>query len=118
MSDTRLLDAGVAPQRFARGWHCLGLTRDFQDGKPHAIRAFDGKLVVWADSKGALHVHGGVLKDRYEEVPQDRPVVVVCGSGYRGSIAASFLKSHGYEGVGNVLGGMSAWKAAGLPIVR
>ena len=46
---------------------------------------------------GALHIHGGVLKDRYGEVPKDRPVAVVCGTGYRGSIAASFLKSHGYE---------------------
>jgi hydroxyacylglutathione hydrolase len=66
---------------------------------------------------GALHVHGGVLKDRYGEVPKDRPVAVVCGTGYRGSIAASFLKSHGYGNVANVLGGMTAWKAAGLPTV-
>lgn len=67
---------------------------------------------------GALHVHGGVLKDRFEEVPKDRPVAVVCGTGYRGSIAASFLKSHGYADVSNVLGGMTAWKAAGLPVAR
>jgi hydroxyacylglutathione hydrolase len=67
---------------------------------------------------GALHVHGGVLKDRYGEVPKDRPVAVVCGSGYRGSIAASFLKSRGYEKVANILGGMTAWKAAGLPTVN
>jgi hydroxyacylglutathione hydrolase len=67
---------------------------------------------------GALHIHGGVLKDRFSEVPKDRPVAVVCGTGYRGSIAASFLKSHGYENVANVLGGMTAWKAASLPIVK
>ena len=67
---------------------------------------------------GALHVHGGVLKDRYQELPKDRPIAVVCGTGYRGSIAASFLKSHGYENVANVLGGMTAWKAAGLPVTK
>jgi hydroxyacylglutathione hydrolase len=67
---------------------------------------------------GALHVHGGVLKDRYQEVPKDRPVAVICGTGYRGSIAASFLQSLGYTQVSNVLGGMSAWKAAGLPTVN
>jgi hydroxyacylglutathione hydrolase len=66
----------------------------------------------------ALHIHGGVLKDRYGEVPRDRPVAVVCGTGYRGSIAASFLKSQGYQEVANVLGGMTAWKAAGLPTVK
>ena len=67
---------------------------------------------------GALHVHGGVLKDRYGEVPKNRPVAVICGTGYRGSIAASFLKSRGYENVANVLGGMTAWKAAGLATVK
>jgi hydroxyacylglutathione hydrolase len=64
--------------------------------------------------KGALHIHGGVLKDRYHEVPKDQPIAVICGTGYRGSIAASFLKSNGYKDVSNVLGGMTAWKAAGL----
>ncbi|MCV7167947.1 Rieske 2Fe-2S domain-containing protein [Mycobacterium stomatepiae] len=42
--------------RFARGWHCIGLADDFRDGKPHAINAFDTRLVVFADSDGAVHV--------------------------------------------------------------
>jgi hydroxyacylglutathione hydrolase len=62
----------------------------------------------------AIHIHGGVLRERLGEAPKDRPVAVICGTGYRGAIAASFLKSEGYDEVSNVLGGMSAWKAAGL----
>ena len=65
--------------------------------------------------EGALHIHGGTLQERVGEVPQDKPVAVVCGSGYRASIAASFLKRGGYGDVTNVLGGMSAWNAAKLP---
>ncbi|HWP41523.1 MAG TPA: rhodanese-like domain-containing protein, partial [Tepidisphaeraceae bacterium] len=68
--------------------------------------------------RGAHHLHAGLLKDRLNEVPGDRPVVVICGTGYRASIAASVLKSSGYERVGNVLGGMTAWHAAGLPTTR
>ena len=64
---------------------------------------------------GALHIHGGKLQERFEEIPRDRPVAVICASGYRASIAASFLKRDGYEAVMNVIGGMTAWKAAGLP---
>lgn len=64
---------------------------------------------------GAIHIHGGKLQERFAEVPRDRPVAVVCGSGYRASIASSFLQREGYEGVQNVMGGMTAWKAAGLP---
>jgi|SRR5579875_1964308 hydroxyacylglutathione hydrolase len=64
---------------------------------------------------GAIHIHGGQLQDRFAEVPRDKPVTIICGTGYRASIAASFLKREGYEGITNVVGGMTAWKAAGLP---
>jgi 3-ketosteroid 9alpha-monooxygenase subunit A len=55
-STIRTIDAVPPPRRFARGWHCLGLARDFRDGAPHALAAFGTKLVVFADSEGALHV--------------------------------------------------------------
>ncbi len=68
--------------------------------------------------EGALHIHGGTLQERFGEIPRDRPVAVICGSGYRASIAASFLQREGYENLSNVLGGMSAWKAAGFPMAQ
>ncbi|MGV3483560.1 MAG: MBL fold metallo-hydrolase [Planctomycetaceae bacterium] len=65
--------------------------------------------------EGAMHIHGGKLQESFASVPKDKPVAVICGSGYRASIASSFLKREGYADVTNVIGGMSAWKAAGLP---
>lgn len=62
MSETRMLDQGTAPKRFARGWHCLGLASSFADGKPHAIEAFGGKLVVWSDTQGNLNVLDGYCR--------------------------------------------------------
>ncbi len=58
----RRIDAGAPPQRFARGWHCLGLAEEYRDGKPHAVEAFGTKLVVFADSSGALHVLDGYCR--------------------------------------------------------
>lgn len=52
----RNIDTTSAPTRFARGWHCLGLARDFRDGQPHSIEAFGEKLVIWQDSHGKLNV--------------------------------------------------------------
>lgn len=52
----RELDVGTVPTRYARGWHCLGLAKSFRDGKPHAVNVFGTKLVIWADSAGALRV--------------------------------------------------------------
>ncbi|WP_248798120.1 Rieske 2Fe-2S domain-containing protein [Pseudomonas sp. MWU13-2105] len=34
-------------ERFARGWHCLGLSERFRDGKPHTLEAFGTQLVVF-----------------------------------------------------------------------
>src|SRR3712207_7665403 len=59
MSDrdtVRTIDQGAPPTRYARGWHCLGLADTFRTGGPHAVEAFGTKLVVFADSRGALHV--------------------------------------------------------------
>jgi len=62
MDGVRELDRSFRPTRFARGWHCLGLERDFSDGKPHAVEAFGGKLVVWADREGKLNVLDGYCR--------------------------------------------------------
>ena len=59
MNDTagvRTIERGAPPERFARGWHCLGLAERFRDSGPHAVEAFGTKLVVFADSAGQLHV--------------------------------------------------------------
>lgn len=58
----REIDTGTLPDRYARGWHCLGPVAEFRDGKPHAIHAFGAKLVVFADSHGELHVLDGYCR--------------------------------------------------------
>ena len=50
----RKIESDPIAQRFARGWHCLGLSKDFRDGKPHQINAFGQKLVIWEDADGEL----------------------------------------------------------------
>ncbi|WP_346293208.1 MBL fold metallo-hydrolase [Sphaerothrix gracilis] len=67
--------------------------------------------------QGATFITAAELPKRLDEVPRDRPVAVVCGSGYRASVAASLLQHHGRESVVNVLGGMSAWKQANYETV-
>lgn len=70
----------------------------------------------WANGHipGALYITGAEFPKRFREIPKDRPVALVCGSGYRSSVAASWLAHQGYDDLTNVLGGMSAWNAAGL----
>ena len=44
-----------------------------------------------------------------------RPTAVVCAGGYRSSAGTSLLQRHGFRNLRNVVGGMSAWTAAGNP---
>jgi hydroxyacylglutathione hydrolase len=68
---------------------------------------------------GARHVMAGELQDRLDELPgRDQPIAVVCGGGYRSTVAASVLQRAGWEEVSNVTGGMGAWRRAGLPVAR
>lgn len=45
-------------------------------------------------------------------------VAVICGTGYRSSVAASILQARGMSNVVNVTGGMGVWEAAGLPTTQ
>lgn len=60
---------------------------------------------------GALNYpwKSGILQVRYEELPADRPILVVCRRGNRSNLAANFLVSKGYSLVSDMLGGMQAW---------
>ena len=67
---------------------------------------------------GSVHLTAGSLPDRLDELPRDRPIVTICASGVRASIAASLLRSAGFEDVSWVASGVPAWRAAGHPVVR
>ena len=57
---------------------------------------------------------GEITQGAAAPVPVAEHVAVVCGSGYRSSVAASILQARGVPNVVNVTGGMGAWEAAGL----
>lgn len=65
----------------------------------------------------AIHIPGGELPKRLNEIPSSSKLHVICGSGYRSSIATSVLQQAGYDQVVNVVGGMTAWKKQNLPQV-
>ena len=72
------------------------------------------------DEYDEAHIPGSTLTplsefaNRYEELPQDRDVVVYCRSGSRSAQAVNFLNDKGYDAT-NVEGGILAWKRADYP---
>jgi hydroxyacylglutathione hydrolase len=66
---------------------------------------------------GATHVMGGEIAERALSLPREGvTLALVCGSGYRSTVAASVLERTGFTNLLNLTGGMSAWQHAGLPV--
>jgi hydroxyacylglutathione hydrolase len=66
----------------------------------------------------AKHIFVGELEANIAQIPKDRLIASMCSVGYRGGMAAAILQRNGYENIVNVLGGVSAWMAAGYPIEK
>jgi rhodanese-related sulfurtransferase len=89
-----------------------------------ASREGDGSLVLdvrQPDEYVEGHVPGAVLiplnelPARQNELPTDRPLLVICGSGPRSARAVEALRAAGYDAT-NVVGGTRAWMEAGFPV--
>ncbi len=61
---------------------------------------------------GGVHLPLGTLPGRLDEVPDGRPVHVICRSGGRSAQATRLLREAGLDAV-NVAGGTLAWIDAG-----
>ena len=74
-----------------------------------------------ADEYAAAHVPGVRLiplsefQQRWEEIPTDGRVYLICGSGPRSLRAAAALRQAGVDAV-NVAGGTKQWREEGRPL--
>jgi glyoxylase-like metal-dependent hydrolase (beta-lactamase superfamily II)/rhodanese-related sulfurtransferase len=67
---------------------------------------------------GAVNVPLDRLDRAAAALPRSGVTAVICAGGYRSSAATSILRRHKFSDVYNVIGGTSAWVAAGHPSER
>jgi hydroxyacylglutathione hydrolase len=68
---------------------------------------------------GAINVPLDALESAIERIDPTRPITLVCGSGFRSSIAGSILESSGFTDITNVDGGgMRAYQERGFALVQ
>jgi rhodanese-related sulfurtransferase len=95
------------------------------DPQPAANLMSDGQTVLvdvreddeWdaGHAPDAVHIPLGALDPR--QLPSGQTILAVCRSGNRSGNAAVILAAAGMT-VRNLAGGMRAWDAAGLPVIR
>ena len=70
-----------------------------------------------AHPKGAVHMSKGIIERDIEEAVPDKKtkLVLMCGGGYRATLAADNLHKMGYSEAVSFDGGWRAWQEAGLP---
>ena len=64
--------------------------------------------------EGAMNIPAMDLRTRHPELPTDRPLIVMCRTGQRSSLASSLLKRAGFADVYNAAGGVTGYLAAGF----
>jgi rhodanese-related sulfurtransferase len=70
--------------------------------------------------KSAKNIPLNDLSNRMTELEKQKanPVIVVCASGTRSATAVAMLTRAGFTQAVSMDGGMSAWQAQGLPVVK
>ena len=61
---------------------------------------------------GAKNLPLDALRERIDEIPPDRKIIVYCAVGQRGYLAQRILIQKGYENIFNLSGGYQTWKHA------
>ncbi len=92
------------PQDFAKLWENRAENKAyFIDARPKG----SGSAIEEAHSEWhAIPLEE--IQERIQEVPKDRPVVLICNTGLRAYDAALILKNNGYGTVPNSMGGLQA----------
>ena len=68
--------------------------------------------------EGSLNIPLQELSNRLNSLDPKIPTQVVCKSGVRSGIAASLLRANGFTDVTDLIGGVDAWREAGMPLTQ
>ena len=66
----------------------------------------------------AKNIPAPLLAERMAELKKDKPVIVLCQNGTSAGTSANALRAAGFSRVLVLDGGLSAWVAASLPVIK
>ena len=105
-SYARAMDSDVTPQQVSELWaartiQLIDVRQDYE---------FESGRIA-----GARHLELTQLAAQADSIDRDRPVVFYCRSGARSALATDAFGQAGFD-AHNMVGGLLAWEAVGLPL--
>lgn len=79
------------------------------------VREKDEVEALAYDVPNIINIPLSEFGERFNEIPRDKDVVMVCKGGGRSLRATGFLVNHGYTNVVNMQGGIARWVQKGFP---
>jgi rhodanese-related sulfurtransferase len=79
------------------------------------VREKDEVSELAYDVPNIINIPLSEFEERFNEIPKDKDVVMVCKGGGRSLRAAGFLVNHGYDKVVNMQHGIARWVQKGFP---
>ncbi len=105
------LNTSMSASTFSEAWSKQGQNGDFIldcREEADARKYMERHPGVWHN------IPQGQLADRFEEIPKDRRIILLCNTGARSYEAQINLRAKGYKDLANLMGGMGGLKQWGL----
>ena len=92
----------LSPFQFKKRSNKDSFVLDVRTSEEYAIDTIDGALNIDVDD----------IRNHLNKIPKDKKVMIYCGVGLRGYVAARILRQNGYDNVYNLSGGLKVYKQA------
>ncbi len=106
------------PQGHFRSIPIEAYREHFQPGDHTLVDVREVEEWVTGRIPGAIHIPLNSLPENLDQIPTDKPVVMVCASGIRSLYGSNYLLQMGYPEVYNLEDGTKGWMKKGLPVER
>jgi rhodanese-related sulfurtransferase len=82
------------------------------------VREEDEQALEFFDFQNVFFYPMSAIMENIQFIPKEIPLIVVCNEGVRSCKVANVLNRQGFTTVANLDGGIYAWKAKQLPIIK
>ncbi len=98
---------GMHAENIINGYVKPGFYEDIKDSLLIDIR----EIGTFSDSiDGAINIPNSQLRDRLDEIPKDRKVLLFCNTGFQSYVSSRILFQKGYKNVYSLAGGIELYK--------